>query len=235
MNWNPPPEKALAPRRPADWVSLSRFRLQAIIGVYAYERLHPQPLEIDLAMQLDTRAAATSLDLTKSIDYAKVARDLRLMIQGARFHLLETAAEAAAAFLLLPLPDRSRPNAVRVTLSKPSALDGLACPSVAIYRTREDFEFLAGDWPGETRVFSSADVRITLVDATAGFPAESSTGFAATGNILIPLGDGDDEGAEGSSAQKCLAITRYWDREFLTKVPITESRTAATGPVAPKV
>lgn len=159
ISWNP------RPRQPeSDWVSLSKLRLQAVIGVYPHERLHPQPVDIDLAMQLNTRAAAVSLNLSQSIDYAKVARDLRLLLQGASFHLLETAAEAVAALLLAPFPDRARPEAVQVKLCKPSALDGLATPSVAIFRTREDFEFLPGELPGETRVFASADVRISLVD-----------------------------------------------------------------------
>lgn len=159
ISWNP------HPRQPeSDWVSLSKLRLQAVIGVYPHERLHPQPVDIDLAMQLNTRAAAVSLNLSQSIDYAKVARDLRLLLQGASFHLLETAAEAVAALLLAPFPDRARPEAVQVKLCKPSALDGLATPSVAIFRTREDFEFLPGELPGETRVFASADVRISLVD-----------------------------------------------------------------------
>lgn len=171
MSWNLPigahVETTLAPGRRADWVSLSKFRLQAVIGVYPHERLHPQPVDIDLAMQLDTRAAAVTLNLAKSVDYAKVARDLRLLLQGASFHLLETAAEAVAALLLAPFPDRARPEAVQVKLCKPSALDGLATPSVAIHRTRGDFEFLQGEHPGETRIFASADVKISLVD-TAG-------------------------------------------------------------------
>jgi len=168
VSWNLPPEThvetTLAPGRRADWVSLSKFRLQAVIGVYPHERLHPQPVDIDLAIQLDTRAAAVSLNLAKSVDYAKVARDLRLLLQGARFHLLETAAEAVAALLLAPFPDRARPEAVQVKLCKPSALDGLATPSVAIFRTRGDFEFLPGEHTGETLIFASADLKISLVD-----------------------------------------------------------------------
>ncbi len=213
MSWNHPPENLTTSLSPtvtpagsrSDWVSLSRFRLQAVIGVYPHERLHPQPIDIDLAMQLDTRIAATTLNLAKSIDYAKVARDLRLLIQGARFHLLETAAEAIAAFLLAPSPDRARPNSVQVKLHKPSALDGLATPSVAIHRTPGDFVFVAGDLPSEIRIFASADVKISLME----IPSE---GFSSTATqIYIPLCDGDQ------MAERALAITRCGDREFLTK------------------
>ncbi len=205
MSWIPSLDKTPPPGRPTDWVSLSRFRLQAVIGVYPHERLHPQPLDIDLAMQLDTRVAATTLNLAKSIDYAKVARDLRLLIQGARFHLLETAAEAIAAFLLAPSPDRACPESVQVKLYKPSALDGLATPSVAIYRTPRDFEFTAGDLPSEIRIFASADVKISLVDCPPG-------GFTSSGSqVFVPLCEGDQ------TAQRALAITRCGDREFLSQ------------------
>ena len=213
MSWNHPPDSlnpALNPAfahggRRSDWVSLSRFRLQAVIGVYPHERLHPQPLDIDLAMQLDTRIAATTLNLAKSIDYAKVARDLRLLIQGARFHLLETAAEAIAAFLLAPSPDRACPESVQVKLHKPSALDGLATPSVAIHRTPADFLFVTGDLPSEIRIFASADVKISLLEIPPG-------GFLPSASqIFIPLCEGDQ------TAERALAITRCGDREFLTK------------------
>lgn len=194
--------------RTSDWVSLSRLRLQAVIGVYPHERLHPQPIDVDVAMQVDTRAAATSLDLSQSIDYAKVARDIRLLIQNGRFHLLESAAQAVAAFLLAPSHDRARPESVRVTLHKPSALDGLATPSVAIHRTREEFAFQEG-----VEIFSSADVRLWLVEGyreNAASTLGTGPGYAP-GAILVPLAD------EGEAADRWLAILRSEDRDFLTR------------------
>jgi FolB domain-containing protein len=166
-------------------------------------------------MQVDTRAAATSLDLSQSIDYAKVARDIRLLIQNGRFHLLETAAEAVAAFLLAPCRHRARPESVRVTLHKPSALDGLATPSVAIHRARDDFEFIEG-----VEIFSSADVRIWLVDrhlenalGHAGHRPVHPPGHAdAQGrNLLVPLAD------EGEVPDRWLSLQRSEDQDFLTR------------------
>ncbi len=185
---------------------MSRLRLQAVIGVYPHERLHPQPIDLDLAMQVDTRAAATTLDLTRSIDYAKVARDVRLLIQNGRFHLLETAAEAVAAFLLAPSGDRARPESVRVTLHKPSALDGLATPSVAIHRSRADFGFA-----DDLEIFSSADVKIWLIEGFQGSSAGSPKDSNQPGAILIPLTD------EGEPATRWLAVFRRGDQEFLTR------------------
>jgi FolB domain-containing protein len=190
----------------ADWVTLSRLRLQAVIGVYPHERLHPQPIDLDLALQVDTREAATTLDLTRSIDYAKVARDVRLLIQNGRFHLLETAAEAVAAFLLAPCSDRARPESVRVTLHKPSALDGLATPSVAIHRKREDFQY--GE---DIAIFSSADVRISLVEAFFEASPEGRKDESQPGAILIPLAD------DGEIPTRWLSILRRGDQDFLTR------------------
>lgn len=208
-----------AARIASDRVCLRELQLQAIIGVYPHERLHRQRLTLDLAMELDIRSSATSLVLAQTVDYAKIARDLRLLLQGAQFHLLETAAEAIAAFILAPSPEYARPQSVQVTIAKPSALDNAATPSVTILRNRDDFEFNRLGINDALLVFESADARITVEGPVAGAgettPASGSSGpelspFEEHREILVPLSD------PGQIPTRHLRIRRKDAPQFLT-------------------
>lgn len=123
-----------------DVIELKGLRVECIVGLYAEERTRPQLLELDLALHLDTRAAARGGGLVATVDYARVAGELRFLLESAHFLLLETAADALARYLLAP-PTLDTPHAkvesVTLTLKKPQALEA-AVPALTVHRRREE-------------------------------------------------------------------------------------------------
>jgi len=135
-------------RRPLDQIELRKLRAECVVGVYPSERAHPQPLLVDLGLYFDARPAAKGGRLSATIDYAKLAGEIRFLLAACRFYLLETAAEALAAYLLAPpTPDapRARVRAATVRLTKPRALAGGALASLTIHREAEEMDYAVED------------------------------------------------------------------------------------------
>lgn len=127
-----------------DVIELRGLRADCIVGVYPEERKVEQPLHVDLALFLDTRAAAAGAELSKSLDYARLSGEVRFLLESCRFRLLETAAEALCRFILAPPTEdvpQAQVEAVSVRLTKPEALAGAAIPSLEIHRSREELVY----------------------------------------------------------------------------------------------
>lgn len=129
-------------RREYDRLALRGMHFDCIIGLFDSERATPQPVELDVVMHFDIRRAAHEGAIAHTIDYGRVLGELRFILVAARFLLLESAAEAIAAWLLMPPSlDVPRPQVeeVQVRLAKPRALGGRAVPEIMIHRRRSDF------------------------------------------------------------------------------------------------
>ncbi len=141
---------------PLDRLSLRGMRFDCIVGLFDFERNTPQPVELDVTLHFDTRAAARQGKLTSTVDYSRILGELRFILVAGRFRLLESAAEAVAAWLLAPpSQDVPRPHVERVDvrLSKLVALSGAAVPTLEIHRTRADFAMAT-----EKKAFGLVDV-----------------------------------------------------------------------------
>lgn len=128
--------------RRLDKLSLKGMRFDCIVGLWDFERDTPQPVELDVTLHFDARQAAHQGKLAQTVDYSRLLGELRLILTASRFRLLESGAEAVAAWILAPpSADVPRPQveAVDVRLSKLVALSGAAVPTLEIHRTREDF------------------------------------------------------------------------------------------------
>jgi dihydroneopterin aldolase len=142
--------------RTLDKLSLRGMRFDCIVGLFDYERNTPQPVELDVTLHLDTRVAARQGRLTSTVDYARLLGELRFILVAGRFRLLESAAEALGAWLLVPpSADVPRPQveAVDVRLSKLVALSGAAVPTLEIHRESADFSMTT-----ESKGFGHVDV-----------------------------------------------------------------------------
>jgi dihydroneopterin aldolase len=129
-------------RKEYDRLALRGMRFDCIIGILDHERTTPQPVELDVVLHFHMRRAAHEGQITHTIDYGRVVGELQFILVAARFLLLESAAEALAAWLLMPPSlDVPRPQVeeVEVKLAKPRALTGRAVPEIAIRRQRTDF------------------------------------------------------------------------------------------------
>ena len=129
-------------KRKLDQLSLRGMRFDCIVGLFDFERNTPQPVELEVTLHFDTREAARHGKLVQTVDYARLLGELRFILTATRFRLLESAAEAVAAWVLAPpSADVPRPQVeeVDVRLSKLVALSGAAVPTLEIHRDRSDF------------------------------------------------------------------------------------------------
>jgi FolB domain-containing protein len=115
-----------------DKILIKNLACKAIIGILPEERVAPQPLNINLAIETDTTAAAFTADLGQTIDYARIAQEVAELAVGAEAHLLETLAEDIAKYVL----SHERALGVTVALDKPAAIDNAETVGIEIYRSR---------------------------------------------------------------------------------------------------
>lgn len=106
-------------------------------GTLAAERELGQRFVVDLELHCDVRAAGRDDDLSQTVDYSEVYRQVRAIVEGPPLGLTEAVAERIAAAILECHP---RIEAARVRVVKPDVrLDGgmLAGSGVEILRGRD--------------------------------------------------------------------------------------------------
>ncbi|MCL7946120.1 dihydroneopterin aldolase [Marinobacter sp. ATCH36] len=113
-----------------DSVLIEGLAVEAVIGVYDWEREVSQQLLVDLEMAWDNRVPAASDDVSDALDYAQVSERVSAYLVQAQPQLLETAAEGIADLLL----DEFSVRWVRLTLRKPGAVPAAAAVGVKIER-----------------------------------------------------------------------------------------------------
>jgi dihydroneopterin aldolase len=118
----------------SDRIELTGLRVRGHHGVFEHERRDGQDFVVDVALEVDTRAAAASDDLAETVDYGALAQSLAEVVAGDAVDLLETLAERLAQVCL----GDERVAAATVTVHKPQAPIPLAFDDVAvtIRRTR---------------------------------------------------------------------------------------------------
>jgi dihydroneopterin aldolase len=101
-------------------------------GVFEFEKREGQTFVVDVVLGVDTRAAATTDDLARTVDYSAVAADVIALIEGEPVDLIETLAQQVADTCLA----RDGVEAVEVTVHKPEAPVGVAFGDVTVTITR---------------------------------------------------------------------------------------------------
>jgi FolB domain-containing protein len=120
----------------SDQIELRGLRVTTIVGVNPEERDRAQPLELDLDVLTDLRAAGRSDDLIDTIDYGALTLTAVTAADGPGPLLLEYMAEAVATAVL---GFDARIDGVRVTVRKlrpPIPVD-VATAAVTITRMRD--------------------------------------------------------------------------------------------------
>ena len=106
-------------------------------GTLPAERELGQPFVVNVELHLDLRPAGLSDDLARTVDYDKVHRRAKEIVEGSSVNLIETVAERTATAIL---EDHPMVEAVRVKVAKPHVrLDDtvLAGSAVEILRRRD--------------------------------------------------------------------------------------------------
>jgi dihydroneopterin aldolase len=115
-----------------DVIFIDGLQVQALIGVYDFERDATQPLVFDVEMTVDTRGAGGSDALADTVDYAVVAQAIQACCAQSGFALVEALAETIAAQLLRDFPIQ----AVTLRVTKPQAVPAARGVGVRIVRHR---------------------------------------------------------------------------------------------------
>jgi len=128
-------DQPLAPPLPTmlstDRILVQGLEFETIIGILPAERETPQPLRVDLVLEVESfRQAVESEHIDQTVDYAAVSRRVIEIAREGRFQLVETLAERCCQALLAEFPVR------RVTMRaiKPHALAEAAGVGVEITR-----------------------------------------------------------------------------------------------------
>ncbi|GEB51558.1 MULTISPECIES: dihydroneopterin aldolase [Streptomyces] len=79
-----------------DSVALRGLKARGHHGVFAREREEGQTFVVDLVLGLDTRPAADSDDLTRTVHYGIVAEEVVAVVEGEPVDLIETLAQRIA-------------------------------------------------------------------------------------------------------------------------------------------
>ncbi len=116
-----------------DRVFIEGLQVEALIGIYDWERRVRQPLLFDLEMTFDNRVPAASDAIADTLDYKAVSKRIVALAEASSHGLVETLAEQVAAMVLAEFAV----GALRLKLSKPGAVRGARAVGVIIERGRD--------------------------------------------------------------------------------------------------
>jgi len=113
-----------------DKVFIEGLTIDALIGIYDWERRIRQDLVFDLEMGFDNRRPAASDDIAHTLNYKAVSKRLEQFVRESEFGLVETLAERCAAIIR----DEFGVPWVRLTLNKIGAVSDSEGVGVIIER-----------------------------------------------------------------------------------------------------
>ena len=115
-----------------DHVFIEGLEIEALIGIYDWERRIRQTLVFDLEMAFDNRVPAATDDIADTLNYKAVSTRLVEYVSQSDFGLVETLAERCAQIVI----DEFKVERLRLKLSKPGAVRGARAVGVVIERAR---------------------------------------------------------------------------------------------------
>ncbi len=119
-----------------DQVRLKSLRFDTIVGILDSERITPQPIELDISLELDLLQCGKTGNLELGVDYAQVMDELMFLTKAGQFELLESLCLATCTLLLHP-PHRPATEKVSITATKPSILAPHTSPCIAMTATAQ--------------------------------------------------------------------------------------------------
>lgn len=117
-----------------DQVLIEGLQLEAVIGVYEWERRIQQRIVLDVVLGCDTRKAGHTDMLSDAIDYKAVSKRLQAIAQQSNHHLVEALAED----MIETIQSEFGVPWIRLTLRKPGAVTGSSSVGVVVERGTPD-------------------------------------------------------------------------------------------------
>jgi dihydroneopterin aldolase len=118
-----------------DTIFLRGLEIEAVIGIWEWERRIRQLVRIDLELATDIRAAAATDAIEKALDYKEIAKRVIAFVSESRFKLVETLADNIARIIVIEFGVPW----LRLTISKPGAIEGSRDVGIMIERTTADY------------------------------------------------------------------------------------------------
>ncbi|MFH0343726.1 MAG: dihydroneopterin aldolase [Chromatiales bacterium] len=117
-----------------DIIYINNLRIEAVIGVYAWERQLKQVVIFDLELGTDIRKAALTDSVADTLNYKDVAKRVMAFVTDSRYQLVESLAEAVAELIIreFDIPW------LRLRLNKQGAVRGVRDVGVIIERGRRE-------------------------------------------------------------------------------------------------
>ena len=113
-----------------DKIFLNELKVDAIIGIWEWERKIRQTVVIDLEMSADIAKAAATDSIDDTLNYKKVAKRIQSFVGESRFQLVETLAERIAGIVR----EEFGVQWVKVRVNKPGAIRGSRDVGILIER-----------------------------------------------------------------------------------------------------
>ena len=118
-----------------DKIYLEDLRIEAVIGIWEWERRVRQVISLDLEMGTDAKRAAATDQIGDALDYKSIAKRLASVVEGSEFRLVETLAETLARIVITEFGVPW----LRLTVSKPGAIEGSRNVGVIVERSTSDY------------------------------------------------------------------------------------------------
>jgi dihydroneopterin aldolase len=116
-----------------DEIFIRHLAVETIIGILPHERNTRQPIELDIALKIDSSHAAASENIADTLDYAAIAEGLSRYIQSTQYGLIETLADMIVKWLWAFSPLITE---VSLELRKPMALTQAKTVGLKLTRMR---------------------------------------------------------------------------------------------------
>lgn len=118
-----------------DKIFLHDLRVEAVIGIWEWERRIRQIVSLDVELATDVKQAAATDNIEQALDYKSIAKQLIATVETSEFQLVETLAETLARIVVVDFGV----SWVRLSVSKPGAIEGSRNVGVVIERSTEDY------------------------------------------------------------------------------------------------
>jgi len=113
-----------------DIIYLNDLRVDAVIGIYEWERRTRQRVILDIEIGVDIRDAASTDNIENTLNYKAVAKRVIAFASESRFQLVETLAEKIAGVIL----SEFKVSWCRLRVNKQGAVKGVRDIGVIIER-----------------------------------------------------------------------------------------------------